>query len=161
MSAESSKTTHGAITCIDACRYFCALIIGALNGQSKENILSPEYTPVDNLWENNPLCPEIAEIAQGSFKEKNPPEIKGTGYVVKSIEAALWAFYQTTSFKQGCLLAVNLGDDADTTGAIYGQLAGAYYGAGNIPAQWRDNLAHKDLIEDFAMQLWEIAETEN
>jgi ADP-ribosylglycohydrolase len=161
MSAESSKTTHGAITCIDACRYFCALIIGALNGQSKETILSPEYTPVGNLWKNSPLCPEIAEIAQGSFKEKNPPEIKGTGYVVKSLEAALWAFYRTTSFKQGCLLAVNLGDDADTTGAIYGQLAGAYYGAGNIPEQWWDNLAHKDLIEDFAMQLWEIAETEN
>ena len=76
-----------------------------------------------------------------------------TGYVVETLEAALWAFHNSTSFRQGALLAVNLGDDADTTGAIYGQLAGAYYGDQAIPAPWREKLAHRDLLEQFADKL--------
>ena len=79
------------------------------------------------------MVDEIAEVASGSFKVKNPPEIRGTGYVVRSLEAALWAFARSSSFEEGCLLAVNLGDDADTTGAVYGQIAGAYYGESGIP----------------------------
>ena len=63
------------------------------------------------------------------------------------MEAALWAFYKSNSFEEGCLLAVNLGEDADTTGAIYGQLAGAYYGFSNIPYKWRKKLAKTDMIE--------------
>jgi ADP-ribosyl-[dinitrogen reductase] hydrolase len=78
-------------------------------------------------------------VARGSFKSKQPPVIKGTGYVVNALEAALWAFYRSESFREGGLLAVNLGDDADTTGAIYGQLAGAYYGVEQIPSEWREN----------------------
>jgi len=99
------------------------------------------------------LVTEIDEIAAGSFKQKDPPEIKGTGYVVQSLEAALWAFYNTTTFKEGCLIAVNLGDDADTTGAVYGQLAGAFYGEQGIPKSWRKKLSHHDLIVSRAEQL--------
>ena len=76
---------------------------------------------------------------------------------MKSLEAALWAFYRGESFREGCLLAVNLGDDADTTGAVYGQLAGAYYGAAQIPIAWREKLAKRDLIERFAEQLLRLA----
>ena len=79
------------------------------------------------------MSPKIDEIASGSFTRRNPPVIKGTGYVVKSLEAALWAFNKSSSFEEGCLLAVNLGDDADTTGAVYGQIAGAYYTVDDIP----------------------------
>jgi ADP-ribosylglycohydrolase len=70
--------------------------------------------------------------------------------VVKAMEAALWAFRSSESFEEGCLLAVNLGDDADTTGAIYGQLAGAFYGEEGIPGEWLDMLAKRELIEGFA-----------
>jgi len=84
-----------------------------------------------------------------------PPVIKGTGYVVKSLEAALWAFYNSGSFKEGCLLAVNLGDDVDTTGAVYGQLAGAYYGRMGIPESWRTKVAHPGLIESIAERIYE------
>ena len=137
MSGESSRTTHGAKAAVDACRYLGALIVGAVNGMSKDILLSDHYTPIDGYWDNNPLVSEIDEIASGSFSRREPPEIKGSGYVVKSIEAALWAFNKGSTFKEGCLLAVNLGDDADTTGAIYGQLAGAFYGEGGIPFLWR------------------------
>jgi ADP-ribosyl-[dinitrogen reductase] hydrolase len=150
---ESSKTTHGAPTAVDACRYFGALIVGALNGKDKETILADHYSPVPDYWNENPLVPEIAEIAAGSFKHKNPPEIRGSGYVVQSLEAALWAFYHSESFAEGCLMAINLGDDADTTGAIYGQIAGAYYGANAVPPSWRDKIIKCVLILEMAEKL--------
>ncbi len=152
--AESSKTTHGATTCIDACRYLGGLIIGALSGETKETILADHYSPVPGALNDDPLCPLVAGIAAGSFKHNNPPEIVGTGYVVKSLEAALWAFYHSETFEQGCLLAVNLGDDADTTGAVYGQIAGAYYGRANIPSRWLDLLTLGKQIELFAAELY-------
>jgi ADP-ribosylglycohydrolase len=154
MSAESSKTTHGAQTCLDACRYFGGLLVGALQEASKQVLLSERYTPVEGLWEKTPLCPEIDAIARGSFKRKNPPDIVGSGYVVESLEAALWAFHHSTDFKDGCIKAVNLGNDADTTGAIYGQIAGAFYGVENIPVAWRKKLAQLPLIEQFALDLY-------
>jgi len=159
-AASSSKTTHGAATSVDACRYLAALLVGAVQGVGKETLLSSRYSPVEGYWDRHPLGPEIDEIAAGSFKERQPPEIKGTGYVVKSLEAALWAFYQSDSFRQGCLLAVNLGDDADTTGAVYGQLAGAYYGQQAIPAAWRGKLAMQTEIVSLAEQLFELAEAQ-
>ena len=157
LSGESSKTTHQAETAIDACRYFGALISGAVRGKTKEELLSKRFCLIDGYWEKNPLVKEIDEIACGSFKEKHPPEIKGTGYVVKSLEAALWAFYHSTTFKDGLLMAVNLGDDADTTGAVYGQLAGAYYGYMSIPKEWRDKIALKKTIHEISIKLAELA----
>jgi ADP-ribosyl-[dinitrogen reductase] hydrolase len=91
-----------------------------------------------------------------SIKNKNPPQIIGSGYVVKSLEAALWAFFNSNFFKEGALLAVNLGNDADTTGAVYGQIAGAYYGYQRIPEEWKAKLSHRDLIEAYADQLYRL-----
>lgn len=156
-STESSKTTHGALTAVDACRYLGALIVGAANGVGKEELLSDHFSPVPGYWKTKPLIREIEEIASGSFKWKNPPEIKGTGYVVKSLEAALWAFYRSNSFKEGCLLAVNLGDDADTTGAVYGQIAGVFYGERGIPESWIAKISHRQMIETFAEGLFELS----
>lgn len=156
-SGESSRTTHGAITCVDACRYLGGLIVGAVNGVEKDELLSPHYSPIQNYWQKKPLCAEIDGIARGSFKHREPPEIRGTGYVVQSLEAALWAFHRSTCFRDGALLAVNLGDDADTTGAVYGQLAGAYYGESEIPEEWRAKLAKRELIEMFAERLLALA----
>ncbi len=82
---------------------------------------------------------------------------RGSGYVVKSLEAALWAFHRGCSFREGALLAVNLGEDADRTGAVYGQLAGAFYGTQGIPEAWQLRLAHRELIETFALKLFPTA----
>lgn len=157
-SGESSRTTHGAPNAIDACRYYGALIVGAIQGVSKDELLSERYAPVEDYWERHPLAPEIDKIACGSFKKRTPPTIRGTGYVVNSLEAALWAFHSSSSFREGCLLAVNLGDDADTTGAVYGQLAGAFYGDGAIPPEWRQCIAKRNLIENFADSLHALAQ---
>ena len=150
VSGMSSRTTHGAQTTVDACRYLGGLIVGAVQGASKEELLSDHYSPVPGYWKAHPLCAEIDAIASGSFKEKEPPGIKGSGYVVKSLEAALWAFHHGNSFEDGCLLAVNLGDDADTTGAVYGQLAGVFYGIEGIPEAWRTRVVMQVKILAFA-----------
>ena len=156
LSGWSSLTTHGNVLCIDACRYLGGLIVGAVRGASKEELLSKMYCPVAGLWNHRLLASEIAAIARGSFKKKNPPAIKGRGFVVASLEAALWAFYNSSSFEEGCLKAVNLGDDADTTGAVYGQLAGAFYGAEGIPEVWRSKIVMRRLIEGYAEKLFEL-----
>ena len=152
-SADSSRTTHGAEEAVDACRYFSGLLVGALKGVDKATLLSDRHCPVEDHWRRDPLAERIDTVAAGSFKDKEPPEIKGEGYVVRSLEAALWAFHRSTCFRDGALLAVNLGDDADTTGAIYGQIAGAHYGVEAIPVEWRQRLTMMAEIESLADRL--------
>lgn len=160
-SGESSRTTHGALQAIDACRYMGGLMTGILNGVSKEEILADRFSPVPGYWEKDPPCWEIDEIAFGSFKHRNPPDIKGSGYVVRTLEAALWAFYKTDNFRDGVLMTVNLGDDADTTGAVFGQIAGAYYGVQGIPEEWIEKLAYRELLESMAEGLYQISSEHN
>jgi ADP-ribosyl-[dinitrogen reductase] hydrolase len=136
-AALSSMTTHGAIEAVDACRYFSGLIWGALHGISKDELLDGLYTPIDEYWEQNPLCDSVLKlIKEEEYKNKKAKDIRASGYVMHTLEAVLWAFFHSDSFETGALLAVNLGEDADTTGAIYGQLAGAYYGERVIDFRW-------------------------
>lgn len=157
-AADSSRTTHGAPQAIDACRYCAALIVGALEGREKEELLAPRFCPVSGYWQEHSLCAEIDRVAAGSFKDRRPPAIRGRGYVVDSLEAALWAFHRGRSFREGCLLAVNLGDDADTTGAIYGQLAGACYGIAEVPPRWWEKIAMREKIEGCARSLLALSQ---
>jgi len=148
-----SRTTHGASEAVDACRYMTGLILGAVHGVGKATLLGPRFAPEGIDWRTYPLSPQIDLIAAGRFKERHPPAIRGTGYVVQSLEAALWAFWNTGTFREGALRAVNLGEDADTTGAIYGQLAGAHYGLDAIPEDWRGRISRGDSILDLADRL--------
>ena len=158
MAADSSRTTHGAQEAVDACRYYAGLLVGALRGVDKDTLLLPSYCPVEGLWEREPLAGKIAAIAKGSFKHRQPPEIRGGFYVVETLEAALWAFHHSEGFREGALLAANLGSDADTTAAIYGQLAGAHYGSEGIPAAWREKLTMLVEITSLADQLYELGD---
>jgi ADP-ribosyl-[dinitrogen reductase] hydrolase len=133
---------------VDACRYLSALLVGALEGRSKGDLVAGDYFTAAET-------PEIGAVAAGSFRAKEPPAIRGSGYVVESLEAALWAFDRSSSFEEGALLAVNLGNDADTTGAVFGQLGGAHYGEAGIPQRWREKLAMRETIENFADRLFE------
>jgi ADP-ribosyl-[dinitrogen reductase] hydrolase len=151
VSAREKWIRHGHPSTLHL--WWAGLIVGAVNGKDKDELLSDHYTPVPGYWKRRPLAREIDDIASGSFKRKDPPDIRGTGYVVQSLEAALWAFYHGNSFKEGCLLAVNLGDDADTTGAVYGQLAGAFYGEDGIPKDWREKVSHHELFVSYGEKL--------
>jgi ADP-ribosyl-[dinitrogen reductase] hydrolase len=148
-SGESSRTTHAAPECLDACRYFAALLCAAFAGRDKEELLS---TPEDTHFVSS-LSPKIAAIASGNYQSKSLDRIVGNGYVVNSLEAALWCFATTTTYEAAILAAVNLGDDADTTAAICGQIAGAYYGVSAIPAGWLAKVALRGEIESLAESL--------
>lgn len=140
-AAESSRTTHGATECIDACRLLSRIIIRVLSGYGKEKLLSDDIA----IKLSSDM---VAQIAKRDFRHIDSSQIHGSGYVCDSLEAALWCFYQTDSFGSAVLLAANLGDDADTTAAICGQIAGAYYGASNIPASWLEKLTmHTEILE--------------
>lgn len=154
-AAESSRSTHGAKDAVDACYVYAQLIVATLQGQSKYEILSEQ--PIISYGKEN-FSPGITAIIQGNYKNKATIDIQGSGYVVQSLEAALWAFYNTSSFEEGALKAVNLGDDADTTGAVYGQIAGAYYGMKGIPKHWLKKLAWKTRITNIADNLFTAAQ---
>lgn len=142
---ESSRTTHGSVECVEACQLLAEMILLALSGKDKSKILF-QIT-------NHPKSPKIAAIARGEYRSKSRKQIQGTGYVVSSLEAALWCFHTTNSFEEAILEAANLGDDADTTAAICGQLAGAYYGDAGIPVKWLDKLHMRNEITHLADDL--------
>jgi ADP-ribosyl-[dinitrogen reductase] hydrolase len=142
-SVESSRTTHAAQECLDAARLLADVLHRALGGASKADVLagsSPE------MFESSSL----QSIALGDYQRKSDEDIRGTGYVVGSLEAALWCFDQSDSFMQAILRAANLGDDADTTAAICGQVAGAFYGEAAIPQKWLDKLVMRAEIHELA-----------
>lgn len=142
---ESSRTTHGTLECIEACQLFAEMLYFALAGQSKDQILFDTKFQV--------FAPKINDIVNGSYSQKSITQIRGTGYVAESLEAALWCFYQTDTFETAILQAANLGDDADTTAAICGQIAGAYYGESGIPAKWLNRVFMRAEITELADSL--------
>jgi len=134
MSGESARTTHGAPECIEASQLFGAMLHKAMCGATREEILFGHgFSAIES--------PALSDIAQGKYTKKTERDIRGSGYVVESLEAALWCFVTTDTFREAILRATNLGDDADTTAAICGQVAGAVYGESGIPEEWVSQLA--------------------
>jgi ADP-ribosylglycohydrolase len=156
-AAESSLPTHASPQCLSACRYLAVLLAGLMHGIDQHAVLDPTWGPVNRLHEAFPLHPAIEAIAVGDYHEKTADAIFGSGYVVESLEAALWSFRQARDFASAVLTAVNLGDDADTTGAICGQLAGACWGEQGIPERWRTGLAQRGMIDPILTALVAVA----
>jgi ADP-ribosyl-[dinitrogen reductase] hydrolase len=148
LAAESSRSTHAATRPVDACRVLGAMTAALIAGAPADEVLAPEF------WRLGSLHPEIEAVARGSWRGKEPPAIRGTGYCVDALEAALWAVGGASDFADGVLRAANLGDDADTTAAIAGQLAGARWGAAGIPRRWRQLLVLEPRIVELAAGLF-------
>jgi len=151
-SGDSSCTTHATAEAVDACKLYGVMIAMALAGEPKEAVLFETGRYLDT----GSLSPKIAEIARGGYREKSIDEIEGSGYVVKSLEAALWCFWQTDTYQQAVLDAVNLGQDTDTTAAVVGQVGGAFYGVDSIPQGWREKLVMRAEIETLAADLYHL-----
>ena len=130
MAAESSRSTHPATRPVDTCRVLGAMTAALITGVPADEVLASEF------WQWGSLHPEVEAVARGSWRTKQPPAIRGTGYCVAALEAALWAVGGAIDFADAVLRAANLGDDSDTTAAIAGQLAGARWGAAGIPRRW-------------------------
>lgn len=148
-AADSSRTTHAAPEAVECCQLLALAIARALSGAPKVGLLALEEIAASQ--------PRVVAMARGDYLDKARDDIRGSGYCVSSLEAALWCFANTETFVDAVLEAVNLGDDADTTAAITGQLAGAYYGAGAIPEGWLTRLYMREDIRQMARRLWEMA----
>ena len=140
-AAKQSRTTHGAEEAVDACRAFAQLLADAIAGSPRAALLAPR--PFEG-------APAIAGIMAGGWRGRARNEIRSSGYVVHTLEAALWSVARTGDFRNAVLLAANLADDADTVAAVTGQLAGALYGLSGIPGHWLDRLAWKDRLLEAA-----------
>ncbi len=149
-AADSSRTTHAAPEAVECCQLFALLISAALAGTPRHELLAS----VDTVFAE----PKVAAIARGDFLSRSESQVFGTGYCVASLEASLWCFFNTASFEEAVLRAANLGDDADTTAAITGQIAGAFYGVDGIPAAWRGKISMGEEIERMAAALFERSE---
>jgi len=147
-SGRSSTTTHAAARPVDACRAYGAMIAATIAGTPFDDVLDPGF------WHYGELHPAVEEVLRGSWRTKQPPAIRGTGYVVDALEAALWAVAGADDFAAAVLRAANLGDDADTTAAITGQLAGARFGWSGIPTRWRELLSEGNRIATIAADLF-------
>lgn len=149
-SGESSRSTHAAARPVDACRLMGAMIAALVGGRSAEDVCSSTF------WQWGSLDPQVSAIAHGSYRDGEPPAIRGSGFCIEALEAALWAVHGAGDFREAVLRAVNLGDDADTTAAIAGQLAGARWGASAIPAGWLAKVAMGDRIVSLADRLFDL-----
>lgn len=146
---ESSRTTHAASEALDAAVLLAHVIARALAGSGRDELLDGSSLRLSSE--------KVASLATGSYRSKEERQIVGSGYAVASLEAALWCLYSTNTFEAAVLAAANLGDDADTTAAIVGQIAGAHYGLDAVPQRWRDTVHMGAEIEQIAYALCEAS----
>ncbi len=150
-AAQQSRTTHAAEEAVDGCRVFADLLADAISGKPRRDVLAPRAFGG---------APAIAKIAKGSWRGCAREKIRSSGYVVHTLEAAMWSVARTGDFRNAVLLAANLADDADTVAAVTGQLAGAIYGLSGIPTDWLERIAWKDRLLDTAERLEELGHKE-
>jgi ADP-ribosyl-[dinitrogen reductase] hydrolase len=147
----SSRTTHAAPEPVECCRLMAQVLLAILRGVPREDLLSHAGEGIRE--------PTVRSLIDRNYACLKEADVKGSGYCIDSLSAARWAFLSTSDFKSAILRAVNLGDDADTTAAICGQLAGAYYGVESIPRVWRKRLAMADYIDATARRLFAAAQS--
>ena len=144
VARRQSETTHGAAEAVDGCALLTRTLCAGIAGRGRAALEVAE----DPAW-----APAIRTTARGEWRGRSEDEVESTGYVVHTLEAALWAVERTDSFEAAILAGVNLGHDADTVGAVAGQIAGAIYGWSGIPAHWRARLQDAERIEGLARRL--------
>lgn len=150
-AAASSDATHPYPTCAECCVIYTKLIVRALNGASRE-ALAQEV--MSTGFKDTKLKQQLSRYSSlQDWRATNEDVIKSSGYVVSTLDAALWSFFTTSTFESGALRAVNLGQDADTVGAVYGGLAGAFYGLEAIPSRWLAGLQKREVVDEIASGL--------
>lgn len=148
LAADAARTTCQAPLVLDACRLLAAMLHAALRGEPRAQVLSPSPA----VFGARALRPQLVAIAASRCDGAEPPA-DANGDALAVLTLARWAFGSSTSFREGALRAVNLGGHSDVIGAVYGQLAGAFYGIGAIPRGWREALVNSELIAQLADRL--------
>ena len=159
-AAEASSPTHPHSTCLQACQIYTHLISQMFNDtacNSKSDIWSAlqrfDDSKQGGFGTGGRVDPALRDAlgkykSLEQFQQTKEEDIRSSGYVVHTLEAALWAFFTMETFRDGALRVVNLGDDADTVGAVYGGLAGAWYGIESVPGEWINGLQAKGMLDE-------------
>ena len=150
VAAAQSETTHATETTTTSSELLSDILINCYTATDKMDVMNVE---VQQHWPSL-----VSNIVTENVKDKTESQIRSTGYVIHTLEAAVWCFLNTDNFRDAIITAVNLGDDADTVGAVTGQIAGAYYGESGIPQEWKDKLYDYDRIRNIARQLSQQAD---
>lgn len=156
LAAETIRATHPSALGEDAGRCYAALIVGALQGVPKAELVAPGFTPVAGLWRARPLQPAVAELVTGGWRSKPAAaggQAAGPGGALEALALVFAALAGGHGYRDTVLAAVNRGLDADVHGALVGQLAGAVYGAAALPPHWVAALADATGIADTADRL--------
>ncbi|MDY0419433.1 ADP-ribosylglycohydrolase family protein [Enterobacter sp. 170198] len=151
-SQAQSRATHGAVESINACQFLGLILHYLMSGYPKEASFEPHRFP---------LCARVMIVNAGEYKHKARHQIRSSGYVIDTLEAAMWAVWHTDNFRDAILLAANLADDADSVAATAGQLAGALYGYSGIPQEWKDKLVQHERLVSMAGELFHSAPEDN
>jgi len=157
LTQQVSSITHGHIRSVLSCFYYLEFMRLILMGKDKFETYKELQSIVPKFLNNLSIDPsEITQfnrLLKGDIHKLHENEIESSGYVIHTLEASIWCILKTNSYKDAVLLAINLGDDSDTTGAVTGCCAGLLYGLNSIPENWLDKLARRDDIEDLAIRL--------
>ena len=149
LARAQSEVTHAALECLDAAEALAQVLAAGIAGEGRGALKAGARA--------NLAAAKVRAIAGGAFHGKSRRDIRSSGYVVDTLEAALWAVSESETFEEAVLKAVNLGDDADTVGAVAGQVAGAVWGMNAIPERWRRGVAWSDRLVETADALWRTA----
>ncbi|KAJ5297728.1 hypothetical protein PENANT_c012G07778 [Penicillium antarcticum] len=145
------RVTHPSLPCVEACEAYTELVCGVMNGHTKQQL----FDTISVFPFTHPALKE--RVAQyktlNDWTSKSARHITSSGWIVDTLEVALWAFFKFDSWKKGALAVVNRGGDSDTAGAVYGGLAGAFYGVESIPQEWKDGMERKNFIGGIAHKL--------
>lgn len=149
--AQSSLLTHATPECVEGCALLGKIISRCFYYKSKEDIL------FDGHWKYDFKEDHINSLIDGKWIKLNKEELRGSAYVIDTLQIAFWCFYHTSSFEDAVKTAVEIYGDTDTQGAVVGQIAGAYYGIESIPEKWLSQLAWRKIITKLAEQLYKIS----
>lgn len=155
-AALSSMTTHAEPVCLEACQFMALWIQRAIRGASKTELLNgAEILLIIESNNDRPMHKDLRKVICESYSKSSIDPVS-SGYVVDTLRVALWALATTENFEDGMIKTINLGGDADTAGAVYGQLAGAIYGKHKIPLRWRRKVYQMSEITEVATILYDL-----
>ncbi|KAE8387690.1 ADP-ribosylation/Crystallin J1 [Aspergillus alliaceus] len=146
--------THPSLACVEACEVYTVVVCGVLRGEGKEALCAL----VSGFpFTHGDLVERLATYkCLADWGRRNAEDVRSSGWVVDTLEVALWGFFKYDCWAEGALAVANLGGDADTAAAVYGGLAGAFYGVDAIPAEWVEGMQNRTLIGEVAGQLAEL-----
>lgn len=152
-----SSLTHAHKRSVIACGIYLSVASKLIDGDEVDDAVSTGFEKAMKYYRNKEMyvkeLSHFNRIEEDGFNNLLEEDIKSSGYVVDTLEAALWCLLNTESYSECVLRAVNLGKDTDTVGSVAGGLVGIYYGYGNIPKEWIDVIAREEFIENLCEKL--------